>query len=81
LPPTVPLLLCVFIATGTCFNRLLCRNARINEESLRVFERKVLRRIFGAVCENGFWHIRYYSELYELFSEPDIVKTIKIGRL
>jgi hypothetical protein len=32
--------------------------------------RRLLRRIFG-----------YNNELYELFSEPDIVKTIKIGRL
>jgi hypothetical protein len=52
-----------------------------NVKSLRVFEKKVLRRIFGPACENGFWRIRYTSELYELFSEPDIVKTIKIGRL
>jgi hypothetical protein len=33
------------------------------------------------VCENGFWCVRYNSELYVLFSEPDIVKTIKMGRL
>jgi hypothetical protein len=52
-----------------------------NEESLRVFERKVLRRILGPVCGNGFWHVRYNSELRGLFSEPDIVKTVKTGRL
>jgi hypothetical protein len=33
------------------------------------------------VCENGFWHVRYNNELYELFSEADVVETIKIGRL
>jgi hypothetical protein len=42
---------------------------------------KALRRIFGPACENGFWCVRYNSELYELFSEPDIVKTTKTGRL
>jgi hypothetical protein len=41
----------------------------------------VLRRILGPVCENGFWHVRYNNELYEFFSEPDIVKSSKIGRL
>jgi hypothetical protein len=53
---------------------------RGNEEGLRIFERKLLRRIFGPVCENGFWNIRYNNEFCELFSELDIVKTIKIGR-
>jgi hypothetical protein len=48
---------------------------------LGVFERKELQRIFGPVCENGFWHVRYNNELHEVFSDPDIVKTIKIGRL
>jgi hypothetical protein len=48
-----------------------------SEGSLRVLERKVLQRIFGPVCENGFWHIRCNNELYELFSKPHIVKTIK----
>jgi hypothetical protein len=48
---------------------------------LRVFERKVLQRTIGPMCENGFWHVRYNNDLCKLFSEPDIVKTIKIGRL
>jgi hypothetical protein len=51
---------------------------RRNEECLRVLERKVFQRIFGPVYENGFWHIRCNSELCQLFSEPDIVKTIRI---
>jgi hypothetical protein len=54
---------------------MLTRN---NEQSLRIVERKVLRRIFGRVFKNGFWRLRYNNELYELFSEPDVVKTIKI---
>jgi hypothetical protein len=54
---------------------------RSNDGSLSVFERKVLRRIFGPVCEHGFWRKIYNSELYELFSEPVIVKTMKIARL
>jgi hypothetical protein len=54
---------------------------RSNEESFRVFRRKMFQRIYGPVCENGFWCIRYNSESYQLFSELDIVKTIKIGRL
>jgi hypothetical protein len=33
------------------------------------------------MCENGVWCAEYNRELYGLFSEPDIVKTIKTGRL
>lgn len=54
---------------------------RNNEQSLRFYERKVLQRIFGSVCENGFWSVRYNNELYEEISEPDVVKTITTGRL
>jgi hypothetical protein len=42
---------------------------------------RLLRRIFSSVYENGLWCIGYNNELYELFSETDIDKTIKIGRL
>ncbi|CAH2267864.1 jg12940 [Pararge aegeria aegeria] len=31
--------------------------------------------------DNGFWRIRYNHELYELFKEPNIVKTIKLLRI
>jgi hypothetical protein len=52
-----------------------------NGGSSRVSARKVFWRIFDPMCENGLCHVRYNNELYELFSEPDIVKTITIGRL
>jgi hypothetical protein len=52
-----------------------CLLTRSNEWSLSVLERKVFQRIFGSVCENGFWHIQHNNELHQLFSEPNIVKT------
>lgn len=52
-----------------------------DETILACFERKVLRRIYGAVEENGLWRKRYNFELYRLFQGPDIIKTIKLGRL
>jgi hypothetical protein len=48
---------------------------------LSVFERRILRCIFGAVQENGVWWKRYNPKLYELFNEPHIVRYIKIKRL
>jgi hypothetical protein len=49
-------------------------------ERLSVFERRVLRCIFG-VQENGVWRKKCNHELHELFNEPDIVRYIKINRL
>ena len=41
---------------------------------LGIFERRVLRHIFGQMEENGVWRKIYNRELYSLFKEPDIVK-------
>ena len=54
---------------------------RINEEQLQVFERRIIRKIFGPICDNGKWRIRYNSELYSIYTDPDIIKTIKISKL
>jgi hypothetical protein len=36
------------------------------EEKLRIFERKVLRRIYGPTREKEGWQIKYNHELYNL---------------
>ena len=41
--------------------------------ALRVFEKKVLRKIFGSVRVGDDFRIRYNSELYELLNDLDIV--------
>jgi len=49
-----------------------------NEQKLRIFERKILRKIFGPVQdENGFWRIRKNHEVNELIGNADIVRYIK----
>ena len=55
--------------------------SKIHERRLSLFERKVLRCIFGAKQENGTWRKRYNYELYETFNEPNIVTYIKVKRL
>jgi hypothetical protein len=44
-----------------------------SENTLSTFERKILRRIYGSVQDNGQWRIRYNKELCELYGEPDLV--------
>jgi len=55
--------------------------SKTNERWLSLFERKVLRCLFGAKQENGTWRKRYNYELYEIFNESNIVNYIKVKRL
>ena len=55
--------------------------SKSDEAILRVFERKILRAIFGPTNDNGEWRIKYNNELYTLYKETDIVTYTKINRL
>jgi len=53
-----------------------------NEQQLRLFERKILRKLFGPVhVENGIWRIRKSHELNELTGNADTVIFIKSRRM
>jgi hypothetical protein len=51
---------------------------KTNERRLSLFERKVLRCIFGAKRENGTCRKTYTYELYEVYNEPNTVHYIKV---
>ncbi|KAJ4449201.1 hypothetical protein ANN_00598, partial [Periplaneta americana] len=50
---------------------------------IRVFENKVLRKIFGAKRDEvtGEWRKLHNAELHALYSSPDIIRNIKSRRL
>jgi hypothetical protein len=52
-----------------------------DERNLRTWEREVLRKIYGPVCDNEIWRIRTNKELMTLYQELDIVAEIKKARL
>jgi hypothetical protein len=54
---------------------------KVDELRLGVFERKILKRNYGPICEEARWRLRYNEELYCLSDETDLVTTIKITRL
>ncbi|KAJ4431590.1 hypothetical protein ANN_20189 [Periplaneta americana] len=55
----------------------------LREHRLRVFENKVLKKIFGAKRDEvtGEWRKLHNAELHALYSSPDIFRNIKSRRL
>jgi hypothetical protein len=52
------------------------------EHRLRVFENRVLRKIFGPKREEyGSWRKLHNGELHSLYSSPNIVRVIKSRRM
>jgi hypothetical protein len=52
------------------------------EHRLRVFENRVLSKIFGPKrVEDGSWRILHNDELHNLYSSPNIVRLIKSKRM
>jgi hypothetical protein len=52
------------------------------EHKLRIFENRVLRRIFGVEREeDGSWRKLHNDELHSLYSSPIIVRVIKSRRM
>ncbi|KAJ4441834.1 hypothetical protein ANN_11693 [Periplaneta americana] len=53
------------------------------EQRLRMFENKVLRKIFGAKRDEvtGEWRKLHNAKLHTLYSSPDIIRNIKFRRL
>jgi hypothetical protein len=51
------------------------------EQAVVIFERKIFRRIYGPIYEDGEWKIRTNNELKELNKGENIVKWIKGQRI
>ena len=52
-----------------------------DEHAIGVFERRILRVIYGPKKEGELFKCRSNAEVYQLFREADIVKRIKVNRL
>jgi hypothetical protein len=50
------------------------------EHKLRVFENRVLRRIFGRKRDGG-WRKLHNEEIHNLYSSPSIIRIIKLRRI
>jgi hypothetical protein len=61
----------------------LVRETLREEHRLRVFENRVLRRIFGPKRDEvtGEWRKLHNKELHDLYSSPSIIRIIKSRRM
>ena len=67
------------VVTYACETWVLKENIKTK---LRVFERKVLRRIYGPTKESdGTWRIKWNEELNRLIGNKNIINYIKTQRL
>jgi hypothetical protein len=48
----------------------------VDEQALRVFERTILRHIYGPVCVQGEWRLRTNAELNSSLGHADLVRFI-----
>jgi hypothetical protein len=51
----------------------------MKEQRVRVYEKRVLKRIFGSKREEvvGCWRRLHNKELHNLFASPNIIRAIK----
>jgi hypothetical protein len=65
------------IVTYSCGETWILEETTINK--LLVFERKILRKIFGPNNENGIWRMKTNQELDEIIRHTDIINFIRAG--
>jgi hypothetical protein len=49
----------------------------VEEETLAIFEREILRKIYGPVQENELWRVRRNDKLETIIKGENIVRFIK----
>lgn len=80
--------MCKLTLYKTIIRSILCYNPEIwtlsatKENSLRIFKRRILRKIFGPVKdENNVYRIRFNYELQEIIGYEHIAKFIKAQKI
>jgi len=68
------------MGNNVCFG--VPNTSKSDENTLAIWERKIMGKVFGLVKLNGLWATRSNEELTDvLYKEPDIISEIRKGRL
>lgn len=79
--------MCKLALYKTIIRPILCYNVETwtlsatDENNLRIFERRILRKLFGPVKDNNVYRIRFNYELQEIIENEVIIKFIKAQKL
>ena len=65
---------CIYSTTYATESRTVTQN---DDRRVSVLEMKIIRRMYGAMCEKGLWLKRCNRELEDLYNKPNIVNVIK----
>ena len=52
-----------------------------DENNLRIFERQIIRKIFGPVNIDNIWRIRNNVEIDKLIEDADVMRFVKAQRI
>ena len=52
-----------------------------DEQALGVFERKIVRKIYGPFCGRSEWHLRWNQELQDKYDVIDVVKSSNLSQV
>ena len=64
-----------------CYGAETWTLSQMDSNKLRIFERRIVRRIYGAVFERDGWRIRNNGELHDLYGKSYIMRIVKSRRL
>jgi hypothetical protein len=82
LPQTLVNLLCIFpYSPVVTYSSETWTPTIKDENNLRIFERQILRKIFGPVNSDNIWRIRNNMEINKLIEDAGIVRFIKAQKL
>jgi len=64
-----------------CYGSVTWTLTHVTKQTICTFERKLLRKIYGQIQDEGCWRPRWNSETYNLYKDLKFVNDMKIRRL
>jgi hypothetical protein len=63
----------ILIRPGLTYASETCELSTADKKALAIYDRNVLKSIYGLIKDNNEWRIRYNYELHALYEDMDII--------